>query len=286
MKTPPLRGGVLRVACIQNSAGESVEKNLGTLRGMVGEALSKRPHIVALAENFAWRGGDGVSLTAAADKTPDILTWFKGLARKSRTHLLLGSLLEKSEQAGKFYNTSYWVAASGRISAVYRKIHLFDAVLANKVKVRESSRIAAGTLTRMVKVRGIGCGLSICYDLRFPELYRKLSREGAKLLFVPANFTYETGEAHWETLLRARAIENQCFVVAPAQSGTNPASGVRSFGSSLIVDPWGKILSSAGRSGDEVIWADLCLRSQAVIRKRLPALRHRRLDELGGAKTL
>lgn len=264
----------VRVACIQNSAGDSFDANLDEVHRLVRQAASRRPDIIALPENFVWRG-DSSGLSAVAAKTAGILKMFKALAKSSRADFLLGSVLEASGTPGWFYNTAFWISASGRIASAYRKIHLFDVAISKKLTLRESRHILAGHKPVIVQSAGFKCGLSICYDLRFPELYRKLSAMGAHILFIPANFTFETGRAHWELLVRARAVENQCFVVAPAQTGVNPASGIASYGHSLIVDPWGKILREGPAQRSGVLVADLPMRRLMDIRKRLPALKHR-----------
>ena len=265
----------LRVACVQISAGADPEKNLAIVREKIKEALKKGAKLIALPENFCFRGASEFLSTLAGKITPAVITEFKTLARRHKTAFLLGSLIERGPR-GKFFNTSYLISENGKIAAKYRKIHLFDVSLKN-VKVRESKYLARGSEIVTAKVCGIQTGLSICYDLRFSELYRSLSAKGACLIFVPANFTETTGRAHWEVLLRARAIENQAFVVAPAQSGKNPESGLASFGCSLIVDPWGSVLARGSRDGVEVVAADMDFKILEKIRRELPALKHRRL---------
>ena len=204
-------------------------------------------------------------------------------------YLLAGSIAELVPGSRKTYNTSCLIAPSGRIESVYRKIHLFDVDLpsagrsaGSKVRVRESDKClrgkkpVLGLLTLPDRGRGrktpaLRCGLSICYDLRFPELYREYALLGAKVLFVPSNFTRRTGRDHWEPLLRARAIENQCFVIAPGQSGLG-SQGVLSHGTSLILGPWGETLAKAPGSGETVIQADLDLDHLDRIRRTLPSL--------------
>ncbi len=210
-------------------------------------------------------------------------------AAEKKIYLLAGRIAELVAGSRKTYNTSCLIAPSGRIQSVYRKIHLFDVDLpsagraaAAKIRVRESDRClrgkkpVLGLLSLPARSRGRGalalrCGLSICYDLRFPELYREYALLGAKVLFVPSNFTRRTGRDHWEPLLRARAIENQCFVIAPGQSGPG-SQGVMSHGTSLILGPWGETLAKASGSGETVIRADLDLAHLDRVRRTLPSL--------------
>jgi predicted amidohydrolase len=222
------------------------------------------------------------------------MTALRAAAAFHRTWLLAGSFAELVPGSRKTYNTSCLIAPSGRIESVYRKIHLFDVDLpasgrssAKKVRVRESDRClrgrrpvmglltlsAAGNPPRGQARRStvVRCGLSVCYDLRFPELYREYALLGAKVLFVPSNFTRRTGRDHWEPLLRARAIENQCFVIAPGQSGPG-SQGVLSHGTSLILGPWGETLAKAPGSGEKVLWADLDLVHLDRVRRTLPSL--------------
>ncbi len=266
----------IRACLVQFNAGSNLRKNLERLERILLKAYAIRPDFIALPENFAWRGVSS-DLSKTAKASPDILARFQAIAKAKKSAFLLGSLLETSNQPGQFYNTAYWISREGRLVSKYRKIHLFDVVIPGCLKVRESKHILSGNALVMVKVKGVPAGLSICYDLRFPELYRKLSAKGAKILFVPANFTYETGKAHWEVLLKARAVENLCFVVAPGQVGRHPESGIRSFGKSLILDPWGRVLAEASSKGEEVLWADLDLVEQGKLRQSFPVLQHRRL---------
>ncbi|HTL47484.1 MAG TPA: carbon-nitrogen hydrolase family protein [Verrucomicrobiae bacterium] len=266
----------LRVACIQNSAGPRFDQNLARSLRLAGRALEQSPQIIAYPENFLWRG-DSSGLEEAARATPEAVEIFKELARSTKTAFLLGSVVEKSPVRGKYYNTSLFVSEQGKILAAYRKIHLFDIALKKKVSVKESRHTARGNKPAMFRYRGIKMGLSICYDLRFPELYRILSARGCRLVFVPSNFTHATGRAHWEVLLRARAVENQIFIAAPAQSGTNPATGIRSFGSTMMVSPWGDVEVRAPVSGEAVIAAEFDFAEQDRLRAGFPVLSHRRL---------
>ena len=197
------------------------------------------------------------------------------LAAGLGVYVLAGSIYEPSPVAGRVYNTSALFGPDGELLAAYRKIHLFD-VVAGTVAYRESDDVAAGADVVTAAVDGVTVGLSVCYDLRFPELYRSLALRGAEILLVPSAFTAYTGAAHWEILLRARAVENGCFVVAPAQVGEH-LPGRDCWGHSMIVDPWGIVLAELGE-GEGVCVADLDLGRLAEVRAQIPPLDNRRPD--------
>jgi predicted amidohydrolase len=197
------------------------------------------------------------------------------LARTLGIHLCAGSLLERVPGEPRAYNTSCLFDPGGRLLARYRKIHLFDVDLPGRVTVRESATRAPGDEVVAVPTELGTLGLSVCYDLRFPELYRRLARAGAEVLLVPSAFTFPTGAAHWEVLCRARAVENQCYLIAPDQTGTSP-HGFPDFGDSLIADPWGRVLARAG-DGEGVVTAEIDRAYLARVRRELPCLTHARL---------
>jgi deaminated glutathione amidase len=188
---------------------------------------------------------------------------------------LAGSILEEISNSERAYNTSLLFAPSGKQIARYRKIHLFDVDLPNGVSLRESQTRAHGESPEVVKTELGAMGLTVCYDVRFPELYRRLAEQGAELIFVPSAFTAYTGAAHWETLLRARAIENQAYIIAPDQFGKT-ANSFETHGHSMIIDPWGRIIAELP-DGPGVITATIDFDYLAKIRAELPALNHRRL---------
>jgi predicted amidohydrolase len=197
------------------------------------------------------------------------------LAARYGFWLVGGSYLEAVEGSERFYNTSIALSPEGEIVARYRKLHLFDVEVDGKV-YEESATVEPGAEVVVASLGRAAVGLSICYDLRFPELYRRLAHGGARLVTVPAAFTAETGKDHWEVLLRARAIENQVFVLAAAQCGSHPPANA-SYGNAMVVDPWGVVLARAGyREG--VVVADLDFGEQERVRRTLPALQHRRED--------
>ncbi|MFH1476782.1 MAG: carbon-nitrogen hydrolase family protein [Verrucomicrobiota bacterium] len=262
----------LRVVLVQNSAGADVERSLAGIERRLRRAPAC--DLIALPEVFAIRGRDA-DYRAAAERLPGtVARRLMALAARRRVWILAGSVIERCR--GKIYNTSVLINRQGRITARYRKIHLFAANLENGQVVRESDIYAAGVQPVMAEIEGWRCGLAICYDLRFPELFRYYSRHGAMLFFVPSNFTQKTGKDHWETLVRARAIENQAFVVAPNQCGVNPRTGIASHGHSLVVGPWGDMLAVAG--GKETILTVMLQPGELrKTRARIPVLQHRRL---------
>jgi predicted amidohydrolase len=265
----------LRAACIQMGASADCDSNLLRATALAGRAIRQKARFLAFPENFLWRG-PARDLKRAAACVPQAVRHFQNLARQTRTAILLGSVLEPSAVKGKFYNTSLLLSESGKITAKYRKIHLFDVGL-KRVRVDESRYIAAGKQPVVGKVLNVPLGLTICYDLRFPELFRAEVFRGAKIIAVPANFTEYTGLAHWEVLLRARAIENQVFIAAPGQVGVHPESKIRSFGTSLILDPWGNVLARGSRAKEEVVLGDLDFSFQNHLRSSFPVLKHTRI---------
>lgn len=265
----------LRVAIIQNDAKQDWQSNFDFILKTLQKAKKKKPHFIALPETFYYRGSARSFAKLAKEVTPYVLSELKAFAKKSRISILAGSVLEKSSSK-KFYNTSYLISNQGRIAAKYRKIHLFY----NKIPgaaVDETKHHCSGRKTVVGNVQGVKLGLSVCYDLRFPELYRELVKKGSQVLLVPANFTHKTGEAHWEELLRARAIENQAFVIAPGQVGRHPQTKILSFGRSLIIDPWGKVIARGSKSRQEIVFASLDLAFQRQLRRKFPVLQHRKI---------
>ncbi|MCB9800289.1 MAG: carbon-nitrogen hydrolase family protein [Candidatus Omnitrophica bacterium] len=273
---------ILRVACIQNNAGNDPLANLKKLETLTVQALARRPDVVALPEAFLWRGSDR-QMTEISDRwLLPALNYFKEIARKKGTAFLLGGIPERTASKHKSYNTAFWIAPNGRIRTKYQKIHLYDVSLDSKTTFKESTYIASGRSIRTVPIDKYRAGLSICYDLRFPELFRRLTASGAQIIFLPANFTAKTGKAHWRVLLKARAIENQVFMVAPGQVGRHPVSGVLSYGHSMIINPWGDVLAEASGHREEIIWADLDMNFQARLRHSFPVLKHQKRSFLMG----
>jgi predicted amidohydrolase len=265
----------LRVAAVQMTSTTRVAENLQCALGLVSEAARLGAELVVLPENYGFLGTDAEKLEHAQAIDGPFTAPLRQLARERGIHVLAGSIPERGPDAGHTYNTSVLIGPDGATLATYRKIHLFDVDLGEANRFLESAHVAAGSELCVVPVRGFPTGLTICYDLRFPELYRGLVAKGARLITIPAAFTLHTGKDHWELLVRARAIENQCFVVACGQIGHH--FGKRwSWGKSMIVDPWGTPLAVAPER-ECVIVATLDGESQDRVRRELPALGHRRL---------
>ncbi len=261
-------------AAIQMSAGSNKGANLERAERLIRLAASDGAALIALPETFNWRGKRSQETEAAETLEGLSIGLISRLARELKVHIVAGSITERGS-GGKNYNTSVLIGLDGTIMAAYRKIHLFDIDLAGRVTVKESESKIAGSEIACAGTALGAVGLSICYDVRFPELYRRLAFAGAKLLTVPSCFTFTTGEAHWEPLLRARAIENQVYVIAPAQFGPN-VHGFSDYGNTMIIDPWGRVL---GRASDQegVVMAPIDLHYLDRVRHELPALSHARL---------
>jgi deaminated glutathione amidase len=270
----------LWVAAGQLCSNENVADNLTRARTLVKGAAHAGAQLVGLPENFAYLGSDRDHKLAIAEEVDDaaggpILTAMRETAREAGVWLLLGGFPEKVPHPERIGNTSLLLDPEGVIRARYRKMHLFDVDVPGGQRFRESDSIAAGEEVVVASTPWGGLGLTICYDLRFPELYRQLARDGARIIAVPAAFTRETGKDHWHVLLRARAIENQTFVFAPAQYGFHGGKRA-SYGHALVVDPWGVVLAECGdREGFAL--AELDFDQQDTIRRNLPCLTHRRL---------
>ncbi|MEY2535093.1 MAG: deaminated glutathione amidase [bacterium] len=264
----------MRAAAVQLNAKADKAANLEKADRLVRRAASDGAELVVLPEKWTALG-TGDDLRAAAEPIGgEACSWASGVARELGIDLVAGSISERLEGEEKLRNTSLHYGPDGELKGVYRKIHMFDVEVSG-VEYRESASEDPGDEAVLTSTAdGVEIGLTVCYDLRFPELYRVLAVEGARILTVPAAFTVATTRDHWEPLLRARAIENQAFVVAANQIGTHPPNH-RSGGRSLIVDPWGVVLAAAPDS-ETVITADLDLDAQADVRRRLPSLANRR----------
>jgi predicted amidohydrolase len=272
----------VRAAVIQLTATPDTAANLATADRLVRAAAADGARLVLLPEKWSVLG-PGEALQAGAQPLDgEAISWARAIARELGIDLVAGSIAERVPGEEKLRNTSVHVAPDGGIRATYRKIHLFDVEVDGTV-YRESDHEAPGAepvLTTLAD--GTPAGMSVCYDVRFPELYRALTVAGARILLVPAAFTVPTTRDHWAVLLRARAIENQCFVLAADQIGEH-APGLRSGGRSMIVDPWGLVLAQAPDT-EAVITADLDLAAQDRIRERLPALAGRRPEAYGAPR--
>ncbi len=263
----------LPVALVQLDATDDVEANLAQALALTDDAATTGARLIALPEYLQFRGSDD-GFRASARPIPGQYTdAFSEVARRRDAWILVGSVAETSMDRRRPYNTSVLIGPSGRIAATYRKIHLFDVAVERGPADTESARVTAGLNAVCADVDGIKVGLSVCYDLRFPELYRSLALAGAEVLTVPANFTERTGRDHWEVLLRARAIENAAWVLAPSQIGGPP--GQPAFGRSMIIDPWGTVVAQAPDTVG-VITADIETDRVAAVRRQIPVLANRR----------
>ncbi len=275
---PPM---TFKIAAVQLCATDDVEKNLNCADRLVREAAGAGANLVGLPENFAYLGSDrdhklALAEVLADDATGPILARMRTAAREAGVWLLLGGFPERVDgDLGRIGNTSVLLDPDGLIRARYRKMHLFDVEVPGGQRFQESETVVAGTTAVVADTPWGGLGLTICYDLRFPELYRLLAARGARLIAVPAAFTRETGKDHWHVLLRARAIENQCWIFAPAQFGFHGGKRA-SYGHALIADPWGVVVADAGeREGFALAAVDLAY--QDTVRRNLPCLTHRKL---------
>jgi len=263
----------MRAAAVQLTSTHDKPHNLRTADRLTREAAADGAELIVLPEKFNLLGTPEHYHEGAEELDGPTITWARATAAELRVDLVAGSIVERREGRDKFSNTSVHVGPDGEVRGVYRKIHMFDVVV-DGVEYRESASEEAGSEIVVSETGGgSGLGLSVCYDLRFPELFRILALRGARIIALPAAFTKATGRAHWEILVRARAIENQAFVVAADQIGTHP-EGKQSHGGSLIVDPWGQVLA---RAPDQecFVAADLDLSRQDEIRDELPSLRNR-----------
>jgi predicted amidohydrolase len=271
---------ILPVAVVQLCSRQQVDENLDKSVHLVEEAHRLGARLVVLPENFPYIGRLAHKVTLAEPLTPDspgpILGRMIALARRLEIHLLAGGIPIRSEGAAdRFYNTSVLLGPEGAIVSSYRKIHLFDINIPGGAVFTESDHVLPGDRVVAAEALGTTIGFSICYDLRFPELYRELARRGAEIVTVPAAFTLHTGKDHWFPLLRARAIENQTFVLAAAQHGRHNEHRT-SYGKACIIDPWGAVLAQVPDT-DGVAMAELDLGHLARVRRELPCLEHRRL---------
>ena len=266
----------MRAAAIQLTSTEDVERNLATADRLVREAAGRGAELVVLPEKWTSLGRPEVTAGQAEPLDGPSLGWAREVAGDLSIDLVAGSILERVEGSAKHFNTSVHVGPDGEVRAVYRKLHMFDVEVGGTV-YRESEHEEPGEEIVVSELsNGAGLGMSICYDLRFPELFRILALRGARVIALPSAFTVPTTRDHWEPLVRARAIEDQAFVVAPNQVGEH-APGHRSGGRSLIVDPWGIVLAQAP-DREAVVVADLDLERQERIRAELPSLANRRSE--------
>jgi predicted amidohydrolase len=264
-----------RIACLQTNSGNDYAANLATLAAMMREAAAGGAKFVFSGEYALMMDGSGRTMREKAQdaRGEPALSALAALSRELGLWHLAGSLTLMSDD-GRMFNRSVLMSDKGEAVASYDKIHMFDATLPSGTVIKESSAYRPGERAVIAQTPWGPLGLSVCYDLRFPQLYRALARGGATMLAIPSSFQRETGKAHWHVLMRARAIENACFVIAPALCGDHP--GKRStYGHSLVIDPWGEILADGGEAPG-VVFADLDLDQVDKVRGMLPSLTHDR----------
>jgi predicted amidohydrolase len=261
-------------ACIQMTSGDDVAANIAQLEPLMHEAITKGAVFIALPENAFYMRREGTAAAGiySTNDHPGV-QWAQKIAAQHNVWILIGSIRAEVPD-GKPMNQSVLVSPNG-IAALYDKMHLFDVTLPDGTSYKESSQSGYGDVPVMAQTPLGTVGMSICYDVRFPYLYRELAISGAQILVVPSAFTRPTGEAHWHALLRARAIENGAFVIAPAQCGEHPG-GRTTYGHSLMIDPWGSVLAEAGDVAG-VITAVIDLKKVDEVRAQLPVLQHHRI---------
>jgi deaminated glutathione amidase len=269
----------VRVGAVQLNSTEDTDRNLQTADRLVRDAAGMGAELVVLPEKWSVLG-TGEQMTAGAEPLDGrLVAWAQSIARELGIDLVAGSIVERVAGREKTANTSVHVGPDGELRAVYRKMHMFDVEVDGDVYAESATEDPGDEIVLSELAGGIRLGMTICYDVRFPELYRVLAVRGAELISVPAAFTLATTRDHWEVLLRARAIENQCFVIAPNQIGPHPP-GPRCGGRSMIVDPWGLVLAQAPDLETAIV-AELDFDTVERVRRRIPALTHRRPEAYG-----
>ena len=264
-----------RAACLQLNSGSDLPANLAILKRMVAEAAAGGAQLVLTPEYSLMMDGSGRVMREGAMDTDGgpVLQELQQLARQNGVWLLIGSLTLKIGEE-RIVNRSFLITADGTVAATYDKIHMFDVTLPDGKVIRESSSYRPGEHAVIAATPWGKLGMTVCYDVRFPQLYRALAQQGAEFLSVPSSFQRQTGKAHWHTLLKARAIENAAYVLAPAMCGEHPGNR-QTYGHALIVDPWGEVLADGGEEPG-IIYADIDPARVAKIRGMMPSLQHDR----------
>jgi len=270
---------MLKISCIQMNSSANMSENVAKLQKMVAEAAGQGAKLVATPENSFLMDEPKSQRELYTMSEHPVVRVSADMARENKVFLLIGSVAVADDgwQAtddNKAYNRSILFNPNGEIIAHYDKIHLFDVEVGDGQVYRESTKIMAGNRAVVAKTQFFDLGMTVCYDLRFPHLFRALAKNGANIIATPAAFTKTTGEAHWHVLQRARAIETGCFIIAPAQTGTH-AGGRQTFGHSLIIDPWGMVLADGGE-GEGIVAAEIDLAEVEKTRAKMPSLRHDR----------
>jgi predicted amidohydrolase len=269
----------MRAGAVQLNATEDTDRNLIVADRLVRGAVGQGAELVVLPEKWSVLGTAEQIAAGAQPLDGACITWARGIAREFGIDLVVGSIAERVQGREKTSNTSVHIAPDGEVRAVYRKIHMFDVEIDGTVYAESEREQPGDEVTVSELADGAGLGMSICYDVRFPELYQALAARGAEVITVPAAFTLPTTRDHWELLLRARAIETQSFVIGANQIGKHPG-GYRSGGRSMIVDPWGLVLATAADAVTTVV-AELDFSILRDVRRRLPSLTHRRPEAYG-----
>jgi predicted amidohydrolase len=265
-----------RVACLQMQTGNDLAVNLEQVKQLAREAAAQRAQFVLTPEYTLMMDGSGRVMRERALPSDGgaPLRELQSLAQELSLWLLVGSLTLRTETEGLIANRSYLIGSDGRVVTTYDKIHMFDVTLPDGKVIRESSAYRPGERATIAETPWGTIGLTVCYDLRFPHLYRALSKAGGRYLTIPSSFQRATGKVHWHTLIKARAIENGCFVFAPAMCGEHPGNRT-TYGHSLIVDPWGEVLADGGEDPG-IVFADIDPRRIDQVRGMLPSLEHDR----------
>jgi predicted amidohydrolase len=266
----------VRASAVQLNSNDDKSRNVEIAERLVRRAAAAGAELVVLPETFNLMGSPEQLLAGAETLDGPTLRWAGALAAELGLWLVAGSIMERLEGDDKLRNTSVLVDPNGDVRAVYRKIHMFDVEVGG-VTYTESEVEAPGDEIVVADAESLKVGLGVCYDLRFPELFRIMALRGAQAFTLPSAFTVPTGRAHWEILIRARAIENQAFVIAAGQVGSHPPDK-ESYGHSMIVDAWGTVQAQAAAEAEQVIVADLDLAAQADVRAKLPSLANRQPD--------
>ena len=267
-----IRNNKIKIACIQLNSKSNINKNLKKIEKLIHSAVKKGADLIATPENsnIMHPNKDALIEACSSNDNSIFLASIKDIAKTKSVWILIGSIIVKHSK-NRLMNRSYLINSKGLVVAEYNKIHMFDVTLSDKESYKESRLYEKGRSLVTVKTPWAVVGLSICYDLRFPLMYRKLAQAGSSIIFIPSAFTKTTGKAHWLTLLKARAIENGCFIVAPAQFGQH-YKGRNTFGHSVIISPWGKIIKNK-KNGIGIILAELDLKEVESSRKSIPSLK-------------
>ena len=269
-----MKNKTISIAVIQTNTTDDISQNIINIKKLLNKKQSKQADFVMLPECCHFRKIKRSPLKGEPIPGPFTKELAK-IAKQNKQHVLIGSLFEHSDNA-KFYNTSVLLSPDGEIQSTYRKIHLFDAIIGG-IRLYESDYFLPGNKPVMTEVKGFKLGLSICYDIRYPELYRKYFDNNVDIICIPSSFTYKTGELHWETLCRARAIENQAYVCAPNQYGIGSGQ-VNTYGHSMIVDPKGKVCAIADDHTDQILTLKIEKSKILMTRNQMPCHLHKTID--------